>query len=154
MKTAVVWKYSYRPFCKIFLSILFYFILSVICSASEQDDTCSFDKSIEPYENAEYIVKECVRSNDELLALLVETKSETRQEQGQDNFLDLILYDKQTGDIFVPFSEPQVKLRQISALKSGGFTIQCASGNFFVGKMNGDWTLRGKGTPFGVGPQP
>ena len=141
----------------IFMLIILIFCLAS-CSARPQDnkiDPINTDRTsllntviahFEKIVGAE--VRESVVSSDGLVALLVESDSERRQEE----YLQLYVYGKDLNDPFVPFFEPQVREGEVTAAEDGGFTVTCDSGTYFVGK-DGSWTVRGKGTPFGAGPQ-
>ncbi|MBR4080010.1 MAG: hypothetical protein IKK29_07335 [Christensenellaceae bacterium] len=141
----------------IFVLMILIFCLAS-CSAKPQDnkiDQINTDKTsqikaaIAAFEkNVGGEVRETVVSSDGLVALLVESDSERRQKE----YLQLYVYGKDPNDPFVPFFEPQVREGEVTAAEDGGFTVTCDSGTYFVGK-DGSWTVRGKGTPFGAGPQ-
>ena len=142
----------------VFVLMILIFCLAS-CSAKPQDnkiDQINTDKTsllkaviahFEKNDGAE--VRESIVSSDGLVALLVESDSERRQEE----YLQLYVYGKDTNDPFVPFVEPQVREGEVTAAEGGGFTVDCDSGTYFVGK-DGGWRMKGKGTPFGSGPAP
>jgi len=142
-------------FCSIavFLSVMM--LLSACSAISRRQPADNADNKEKANNIVKYIAKceengcevvESIVSSDGLVALLAESES-------YGGYLQLYVYDK-SGDCFVPMFEPQVKSGEVTAAEGGGFTVECDSGTYFVGKNeSGKWNIHGNGTPFGAGPQ-
>lgn len=114
-------------------------------SAETEEKAFSLTSCIAECEENGVEVVESVVSSDGLMALLAESES-------YGEYLQLYVYDK-SGDCFVPMFEPQVRSEEVTAAEGGGFTVECDSGTYFVGKNeSGQWNMHGDGTPFGAEP--
>lgn len=93
------------------------------------------------YESAGQTVWQYVQDGHGLVAMLMRENTPENEMLEQGDLLDLILFDRQTGETFLAFDTPSVTNGDILPSEQGGFWVTSASHEYFAGQLEGEWIV-------------